>query len=107
MRGNPSGERRAAQPSGRPHEPAGDRRTKMDGHPRRSALGRDDGTELGLQTASLTWIPTARAERVQPGQSSSGRKMCGAVQALQIGVADSRSPNGIGSFRSGNRHSTS
>jgi hypothetical protein len=41
------------------------------------------------------------------GQSSSGRKMCGAVQELQIGVAVSRSPSGIGRRRSGNRHSTS
>jgi hypothetical protein len=41
------------------------------------------------------------------GQSSSGRKMCAAVQELQIGVAVSRSPSGIGRRRSGNRHSTS
>ena len=77
----------------------------MDGHPR----GRKaDGTELGLQTASLTHTsaPMAsrairpqrlggRAQRQVEGrrdQSSSGRKMWGAVQALQIGVADSRSP---------------
>jgi hypothetical protein len=40
-------------------------------------------------------------------QSSSGRKMWSAVQALQIGVAASRSPSGSGSRRSGNRHSTS
>ena len=41
------------------------------------------------------------------GQSSSGRKMCGAVHALQIGIAASRWPSGIGSRRSGSRHSTS
>ena len=41
------------------------------------------------------------------GQSSSGRKMCAAVQALQIGVAVSRSPRGMASRRSGKRHSTS
>jgi hypothetical protein len=34
-------------------------------------------------------------------QSSSGRKMWGATHALQIGVAASRSPRGIGTFRSG------
>ena len=34
-------------------------------------------------------------------QSSSGRKMWAAVQALQIGVAVSRSPRGIGIRRSG------
>ena len=45
------GERRAAQPSGRLHEPAGNCRPQMDGHPRRR-FG-DDGTELGLQVASL------------------------------------------------------
>jgi hypothetical protein len=32
VRGNPSGERCAAQPSGRPHEPSGNRRPQMDGH---------------------------------------------------------------------------
>ncbi|HEY4189251.1 MAG TPA: hypothetical protein VGM28_02430 [Candidatus Limnocylindrales bacterium] len=40
-------------------------------------------------------------------QSSSGRKMCAAAQALQIGMAESRSPRGIGTLRSGYRHSTS
>ena len=35
------------------------------------------------------------------GQSSSGRKMCAAVQALQIGVAASRSPSGSGSLAIG------
>ena len=30
-----------------------------------------------------------------------GVKMCGALQALQIGMADSRSPRGIGTRRSG------
>ena len=45
------GERCAAQPSGRPHEPSGNRRPQMDGHPRRR---KRRGTELGLQTASLT-----------------------------------------------------
>ena len=54
--------------------------------------------------------PTAPPEPPDRGagpQSSSGRKMCGAMQELQIGVADSRSPSGIGNFRSGKRHSTS
>jgi hypothetical protein len=68
------------------------------------AAGRARGTELGLQAVSLalTLIGSGR-----PGQSSSARKMCGAVQALQIGVAAGRSPRGIGRRRSGNRHSTS
>jgi hypothetical protein len=30
---------------------------QMDGHPRRRAARRDDGTELGLQAASLTLSP--------------------------------------------------
>ena len=46
------GERCAAQPSGRSHEPSGNRRPQMDGH--RRAPVRESGTELGLQTASLT-----------------------------------------------------
>ena len=50
MRGNPPGERCAAQPSGRPHEPSGNRRPEMDGHPPRAIAV----TELGVQTASLT-----------------------------------------------------
>ena len=41
------------------------------------------------------------------GQSSSGRKMCAAAHALQIGMAESKSSRGIGTFRSGYRHSTS
>lgn len=51
------------------------------------------GTELGLQAASLTFPSVA--------QSSSGRKMCGATQLLQIGVAEARSPRGMGTLRSG------
>jgi len=47
------------------------------------------------------------ASRQAAGQSSSGLKVWGATQALQIGVAASRSPRGIGTFRSGYRHSTS
>ena len=60
------------------------------------------GTELGLQTASLT-LATDLAPPHAGGdvQSSSGRKMCGATHALQIGVAASRSPRGIGTLRSG------
>jgi hypothetical protein len=57
VRGNPPGERCAAQPSGRPHEPSGNRRPQMDGHPRRFAAA----TELGLQAASLTPFPTLAA----------------------------------------------
>lgn len=40
------------------------------------------------------------------GQSSSARKMCAAAQPLQIAIAESRSPSGIGSLRSGYRQST-
>jgi hypothetical protein len=105
--GKPSmGERCAAQPSGRPHEPSGDRRPQMDGH-HRSVAG-PGGTELGLQTASLTidrrlggHPRVVGRERLLAGQSSSGRKMCGAEQVLQIGAAASRSPSGIGTLRSG------
>ncbi len=90
----------------------------------------DRGTEPGVQVASLT-LPTglaptrrARARVVaawdlaarrrlgrgagQPArQSSSARKMPFAVQALQMGMAPSRSPSGIGRARSGKRQSTS
>ena len=62
------------------------------------------GMELGLTDdfgdvtmADLTRLPVVSAE----DQSSSGRKMCGATHALQIGVAASRSPRGIGTLRSG------
>ncbi len=95
------GERRAAQPSGRLHEPTGNRRPQMDGHPRGRFGG--CGTELGLQVASLalprlSWmtVPSCRVD-----QSSSGRKMCAAVQLLQTSIATSRSPMGIGTLRSG------
>ena len=55
---------------------------------------------------SVTAAPCTRSRRKlgrppSAGQSSSGRKMCGAMQALQIGMADSRSPRGIGTRRSG------
>ena len=63
----------------------------------RTPLGRD------VHRAALTGAAGTRGR----GQSSSGRKMCGAAHALQIGVAASRSPRGIGTFRSGYRHSTS
>ncbi len=101
------GERRAAQPSGRPHEPTGNRRPQMDGHPR-GRLG-DHGTELGLQVASLAH-PRRRCGpllKCRPDQSSSGRKIWAAVQLLQTSIAASRSPMGIGILRSGYRHSTS
>ena len=53
MRGNPPGERCAAQPSGRPQEPSGNRRPQMDGHRSRAIAT----TELGVQTASLAQLP--------------------------------------------------
>ena len=56
-----SGERCAAQPSGRPQEPSGDRRPEMDGHPRCAV--RQCGTELGLQIASLTHAITGPGPR--------------------------------------------
>ena len=69
MPGDRPGERRAAQPSGRPHEPSGDRRPQMDDHPRPSAQA-SDGTELGLQTA-LADIPSPVSPAVaRPGRRS-------------------------------------
>ena len=82
-------------PSGRPHEPSGNRRPQMDD--RRRALGR--GTEPGVQAASLAPSPCPVAGSVR--QSSSARKMCDPVQALQMGVAASTSPSGSGIARSG------
>ena len=67
------GERRAAQPSGRPHEPTGNRRPQMDGHPR-GRLG-DHGTELGLQVASLAHP----RRRCGPMRADAGR--CGPMRA--------------------------
>jgi hypothetical protein len=77
---------------------------KMDD--RHRSVARWLGTELGLQTAWLTFdrrLTPARhwGRRTRVDQSSSGRKMCGAEQELQIGAAASRSPNGIGTLRSG------
>ena len=51
---------------------------------------------------SLTRSEAEVSDATRPRfQSSSGRKMCAAVQELQIGSADSRSPKGIGTRRSG------
>jgi hypothetical protein len=82
-------------PSGRPLEPPGDRRPQMDD--RRRALGL--GTEPGVQAASLA--PPRPALAGCGGQVSSARKICDAVQALQIGIAVSRHPSGSGSVLSG------
>jgi len=109
VRGNPSGERCAAQPSGRPHEPSGNRRPQMDGHRPSTRVG---GHRTRL-TDRLADAPLSRPDRPRreqawtAPQSSSGRNVCGAVQVLQIGVAASSDPRGIGTRRSGSRHSTS
>ena len=53
MPGDRPGERRAAQPSGRPHEPSGDRRPEMDGH-HRTALRRRSVQNSAYRPRSLT-----------------------------------------------------
>jgi hypothetical protein len=85
----------------------------------RVGASRRDRTRLtdGLADAtSRRWrgswtreIPRPRRGRrsARDRQSSSGRNVWGAVQELQIGVAASRWPRGIGTRRSGSRHSTS
>jgi hypothetical protein len=72
------GERCAAQPSGRSHEPSGNRRPQMDDH--RRALVRGRGTELGLQTASLTLDP-------RPGAQSRRCRLRALTRALESALA--------------------
>jgi hypothetical protein len=62
--GDRPGERCAAQPSGRPHEPSGDRRPKMDDH-HRTARERRPGQNSAYRPASLTH-PSFRSE-ILPG----------------------------------------
>ena len=106
----PSGGRgRAAQSSGRPHEPSGNRRPQMDDRRRDASRG----TELGLQAGSpQLWTRSARrrGRRGVPssvgsppplGQSSSGLNMWPAEHSAQIGALDVMSPSGSGSRLSG------
>ena len=70
MRGNPSGERCAAQPSGRPHEPSGNRRPQMDGHPWRFRHDRTRLTDRLADIAAGSGVSVrrsvlVRAERVR------------------------------------------
>ena len=83
------GERRAAQPSGRPQEPPGDRRPQMDGHPRRAA--RRGGTELGLQTALADTLPIS-------GYQSEWRRASGSL--FGCGCTTWRLPSETSSDRS-------
>jgi hypothetical protein len=63
--GRSSGRGRAAQSSGRPHEPSGNRRPEMDD--RRRGFGR--GTELGLQAGSPPLLPPKHASLCPPPEN--------------------------------------
>jgi len=76
--------------------------SQMSGRARVPALA---GVEMRQGRCPRGGLGRRRGSRL--GQSSSGRKMCGATQLLQIGVAECRSPSGTGRRRSGKRHSTS
>ena len=114
MRGNPSGERCAAQPSGRPHEPSGNRRPRWmairDGASRRDRTRRTDRLADAFLDRHLTRVAHQRAERRlrEPGRSV----LVGAEDVRRrAGVADRRRRIEVAErdreLRSGSRHSTS